>query len=72
MKFYERIPRSIAKVITWRVCITASNFAAGWFASGNPWVGLQVAGIALVVNSTIYYFHERAWNRASWGKKVET
>lgn len=69
MKFQEIIPRSIAKLITWRIVITLSNFAAGYIASGNPWVGLQVAGIALVVNSIIYFLHERAWNRSDWGKK---
>jgi uncharacterized membrane protein len=70
-KFQERIPRSLAKVITWRVLVTITNFIGGWLASGNPWVGLGVVGFALVVNSTLYFFHERAWNRADWGKKVE-
>jgi uncharacterized membrane protein len=71
MKFEERIPRSIAKLITWRVVITFNNFMTGWIASGDPWTGLKVAGGLLVINSIIYYFHERAWNKSNWGKKVE-
>jgi uncharacterized membrane protein len=72
IKFYERIPRSIAKLITWRVVITANNFITGWLASGDPWVGLKVAAGLLVINSIIYYLHERAWNKSNWGKKIIT
>ncbi len=69
-KFQERIPRSLAKVVTWRILVTITNFVGGWIASGNPWVGLGVASFALVVNSVLYFFHERIWNRTDWGKKV--
>lgn len=71
MNFVEKIPRSIAKVITWRVVITFSNFMAGYLASGDPWTGLKVAIGATVINSLLFYFHERAWNRSTWGRKVE-
>ena len=69
-KFYERFPRSVAKVISWRVLVTITNFFGGWIASGNPWVGLGVVSFALVVNSILYFFHERVWNRSDWGKEV--
>ena len=69
-KFYERFPRSVAKVVSWRVLVTITNFFGGWLASGNPWVGLGVVSFALVVNSILYFFHERVWNRSDWGKEV--
>jgi uncharacterized membrane protein len=69
-KFYERFPRSVAKVASWRILVTITNFFGGWIASGNPWVGLGVVSFALVVNSILYFFHERAWNRTDWGKEV--
>jgi uncharacterized membrane protein len=68
VKFYERAMRSLGKVVTWRILVTITNFFGGWIASGNPWVGLGVVSFALVVNSIIYYFHERAWNRINAGK----
>jgi len=68
-KFQERIPRSLAKVITWRVLVTITNTVGGFLASGSWMVGLGVASFALVVNSILYYFHERAWNRIDWGKR---
>ena len=66
----EKIPRSVAKVITWRIRVTLTNFLGGWIASGNPWVGLGVVGFALVVNSILYFFHERMWNRTDWDRTV--
>jgi uncharacterized membrane protein len=71
MKFYEKMPRSAVKVITWRVVITASNFMAGYLASGDPMTGLKVAIGATIVNSIIYYLHERAWNKNDWGKEAQ-
>jgi uncharacterized membrane protein len=69
-KFQEKIPRSVAKVITWRILVTITNFFGGWIASGNPWVGLGVVSFALVVNSILYFFHERTWNASDWGKTI--
>jgi len=67
----ERIPRSVAKLITWRILVTITNFFGGWLASGNPWVGLGVVSFALVVNSILYFLHERAWNSTDWDRKVQ-
>ena len=69
-KFEERIPRSILKVITWRILVTLTNFFGGWLASGSWKVGLGVVGFALVVNSILYFFHERSWNMTDYGKKI--
>jgi uncharacterized membrane protein len=69
-KVKEKIPRSLAKVITWRFLVTITNFFGGWISSGNPWVGLGVVSFALVVNSVMYYFHERVWNASDYGRSV--
>lgn len=69
MRFTERIPRSVLKVITWRVLVTLTNFIGGWVASGSWMVGLGVVSFALVVNSILYFIHERAWNRSDWGRR---
>jgi uncharacterized membrane protein len=71
LNFIERHKRTIAKVVSWRVAITASNMTAGFIASGDWMVGLKVALLALFVNSTIFWLHERAWNRIQWGKAVD-
>ena len=69
-KFIEKALRSLGKVVTWRILVTITNFIGGWLASGSWQVGLGVVSFALVVNSILYYFHERAWNRIDAGKQV--
>jgi len=69
-KWVEKWPRSVSKVVSWRVLVTGTNLIAGWIATGNFWGGVEVAGILLVVNSTLYFFHERAWNRVDWNKEA--
>jgi uncharacterized membrane protein len=70
-KFYEKAMRSLGKVVTWRILVTITNFVGGYLASGSWMVGLGVVSFALVVNSILYYFHERAWNRIDAGKEVK-
>lgn len=72
LKFYERAMRSLGKVVTWRILVTITNFIGGYLASGDWRVGLGVVGFALLVNSVLYYFHERAWNRINVGKEIDT
>ena len=69
-KWVERAIRSMGKVVTWRILVTITNFVGGWLASGSWMVGLGVVSFALVVNSILYFFHERAWNVSDWGKKL--
>ena len=69
-KFYENALRSFGKVVTWRILVTITNFIGGYLSSGSWKVGLGVAGFALVVNSILYYIHERVWNQIDAGKSV--
>jgi len=69
-KFVEKALRSLGKVVTWRILVTITNFIGGWLASGSWAVGLGVVSFALVVNSILYYFHERVWNRIDAGKEI--
>jgi uncharacterized membrane protein len=71
MKFYEKAMRSLGKVVTWRILVTITNFIGGYLASGSWAVGLGVVSFALVVNSILYFFHERVWNRIDAGKTVD-
>lgn len=71
MKFLERFNRTVAKVISWRVVITLSNFLMTYFLTGSWQTGLAFVGLATVVNTVVYATHERAWNRIQWGKVVK-
>jgi uncharacterized membrane protein len=49
-----------------------TNSTIGWYVTGDIIKGLQVGLIALVINSTLYVFHERFWNRSDWAKEKNT
>jgi uncharacterized membrane protein len=70
LRFYEKAMRSLGKVVTWRILVTVTNFVGGYLASGSWAVGLGVVSFALVVNSILYFFHERVWNRIDAGKTI--
>jgi uncharacterized membrane protein len=69
MKFKENHKRSLAKVISWRVLLTISHFVNGFIVTGSIAIGLQIAGWAAVINSALYWIHERAWNWIQWNRK---
>lgn len=62
LKFNERHPRTIAKMVSWRVLLTISHIVNGFLATGSLLVGLKIAGWATLINSTLYWIHERLWN----------
>lgn len=70
MNFKEKIPRSVGKVITWRIILSIQYFIIGYVTTGSIASALGLVGITTVVNSCIYYLHERAWNKSDWGKQV--
>ena len=69
MELLENHPRTVAKVISWRVMLTISHIINGFIVSGSWVTGLQIAGLAAIINSVLYWLHERSWNRAQWNRK---
>lgn len=69
-RFSEGNPRSVSKILTWRVLITASNFFIPYFVTGSFGSAALFAGVATVVNMLIFWTHERLWNCIAWGKIV--
>ena len=68
----ERIPRSVAKMISWRALIVLQYFFIGYFTTGSALFGAGLAGFTTVVNSTLYFFHERAWNATDWDRNINS
>ena len=66
--FIETRFRTIAKIVTWRILLTIMNFTYTYIVTGDWRAGLAVAGIAAIINTFIYWFHERVWNFISWGR----
>ena len=68
--FVESQWRTLGKIISWRVLLTIMNFTYTYVVTGDWRAGLAVAGIAAIINTFLYWAHERIWNRVPAGKKV--
>lgn len=67
--FQESNHRSILKTISWRFWATITTAALVLAFTGYLKVALVIGGIEVVLKIILYYFHERAWNKISYGKK---
>ena len=69
-KFKEQNPRSLAKVVSWRIIMSLQWFFVTLYTTGSVSTAGAVLGFTFIINSLIYFFHERAWNLVDWGKKI--
>jgi uncharacterized membrane protein len=69
--FTETRIRTISKVISWRVALTISHVVNAFVITGSLITGLQIAGLAAVINSVLFWAHERAWNIAQWNRRQD-
>lgn len=67
----EKIPRSLAKVITWRIIMIMQYIAIGYYTTGSLAFGIGLAGFTTIVNSFLYFTHERLWNKTDWDRTVK-
>ena len=70
--FNEIYLRTIFKMITWRILQIIVYVVNTLLVTGNLVLGIKLAGAALVVNSTMYWFHERLWNMTDWARVAST
>lgn len=62
----ETNKRSLAKTITWRITGSSATFLIAYIITGN----LAAAGVIgitqMILNTVLYYIHERLWNLSKW------
>jgi uncharacterized membrane protein len=62
--------RSFVKSLSYRIWGTVSSVAVVYVITGEGSLAALIAFWETVVKVFIYYFHERAWNAISWGRRV--
>jgi adenylylsulfate kinase len=62
--------RSLTKTVTWRFTGSGSTFLISWLITGSIAVAGTILGLHFFANTILYYFHERIWNKMSWGTHV--
>ena len=65
----ESHKRSIVKAITFRIVATLATILVVYLLTGNLILANTIGAIDLVSKLVIYYFHERAWEKVTWGRK---
>jgi uncharacterized membrane protein len=61
--------RTLVKTLTWRVVGSTSTFLISYIVTGQLFLATGIAIAQMIVNTVLYYIHERVWNKISWGKE---
>ncbi|MGI9550199.1 MAG: DUF2061 domain-containing protein [Aurantibacter sp.] len=64
----EKPIRSVAKAVSWRVIGTLDTLLISYVLTGKVAIAASIASIDFITKMFLYFFHERAWNKISWGK----
>lgn len=68
-RIVERKRRSVVKAISWRTLGTLDTILISWVVIGNLNFAVTIGGVELFTKMALYFFHERAWNRISFGRE---
>ena len=67
--YRESNRRSLLKTISWRFWATITTIALVFAFTGKYEVALAIGGIEVVLKMVLYFLHERAWDKTTFGKK---
>ena len=68
---HEKPYRSVVKTISWRTVGTLDTMIVSYFVTGSLVMAASIGSIEVVTKMILYYFHERAWNKISFGRVKE-
>jgi uncharacterized membrane protein len=66
---YEARHRSLIKNITWRIVASITTALLAYLVTGNWKLSFGIGSLDVIAKFILYYFHERAWNKLTWGKR---
>lgn len=59
--------RSLVKTLTWRLIGSTSAATISYIITGSILVASSIGISHMIVNSILYWLHERIWSRILWG-----
>lgn len=68
----EKSYRSVVKSISWRTIGTIDTMVISYFITGKLALALSIGGIEVFTKMLLYFFHERTWNKISFGRVKES
>ncbi len=60
--------RCLAKAISWRITGSLDTIMLAWFFTQEITVAISIGLTEVVTKVVLYYLHERAWSRTSFGR----
>lgn len=61
--------RSILKSISWRITGTIDTFVISFLITGKFTIAMSISSVEILTKFTLYYFHERIWNKINIGRE---
>ncbi len=62
--------RSLAKTLSWRITGTLDTIIVSLLVTGRIKWALSIGFVEFFTKVLLYYFHERIWNRISYGRVI--
>lgn len=63
----ETRKRSILKSVSWRIICVAVSIFTSFLLTGKWDIAVAIGTVYNAITIALYYFHERFWNRITWG-----
>ena len=63
--------RSILKAVSWRVTGTIDTFVISYLITGTIKMAASISLVEIATKMTLYFFHERLWNKIHYGRITE-
>ena len=70
MREYETNMRSLVKSITFRILATVITMILVYIFFGRLDIAVVIGGLEILIKLMLYFFHERMWDRISWGRVI--
>jgi uncharacterized membrane protein len=67
-RFSENMKRSILKALTFRTVVVIINAVVVYQITKRHDLTIGVVVASNVINTILYFLHERVWNKVHWGK----
>jgi uncharacterized membrane protein len=65
----EKISRSVAKSITFRIVVLLADGVIVYFFTRKLELALGIVIVRNAVAMVLYFVHERMWEKTNWGRK---
>lgn len=67
----DRHARTIFKTLTWGLPATSTTLSLAYIVTQDYVISASIGIAEIVVKTTIYYVHERMWDKTDFGRKTQ-